>query len=63
MKVILSFTTIPPRFKYIKNYLENLKNPSKNVKHHRLLFSKVDSDHMAVFYLAAKIYPNVGMFI
>jgi hypothetical protein len=26
MKVILSFTTIPPRFKYINNYLENLKN-------------------------------------
>ena len=26
MKVILSFTTIPPRFKYIQSYIENLKN-------------------------------------
>ena len=23
MKVILSFTTIPPRFKYIQNHIEN----------------------------------------
>ena len=25
MKTILSFTTIPPRFKYLTNYIENLK--------------------------------------
>jgi len=29
MKVILSFTTIPPRFKYIQNYIENLKKIDK----------------------------------
>ena len=29
MKTILSFTTIPPRFKYLTNYIENLKKLEK----------------------------------
>src|SRR5210317_2480440 len=29
MKTILSFTTIPPRFKYLNDYIENLKKLEK----------------------------------